>query len=269
MRAVVSVVPAVLAIALVHGAEPAPPPDFKVRVENFGPRREPVCRAELLVRQGRAYWLLSGSNEVIVYDPAVGQVKLLDLERMERTALLLNRLDQALGRWRQGKLAAVAALERAGGRANTLSAATGRELVDPQLSVTFDAAANRLRMTNASVDVDAVGEPEPDRARRAFEADALAWFLKLETIRNDAGALPPFAALDALHELTARHTLRPRAIDFLYRVAGTPHKVRWTYRLTPGLSEAESGAVARLDRALAQARFVPFADYEEEDDPTP
>ncbi|MDR3632339.1 MAG: hypothetical protein P4L84_00805 [Isosphaeraceae bacterium] len=268
MRPAASLIFVYALVAQARGDEPrpGPPADFKVQIENFGARKEPVRRAELIVRKGRAYWLMSDSNEVAVYEPAAGQIELLDLERMERTDLPLKKLDEALTRWRGVKLTATDKLQRAGGRANTLAAGMGRDLIEPKMEVTFDAASNRLRMSNPSVDVDATGEPEPDPVRRAFEADSLAWFLKLETIRNPE-ALPPYCALDALRGLTRDRTLRPLEITFLFRLAGPPLKVRWTYRLLPSLTAREHASVSKIDVAREHAKFVRFDRYEEEDAP--
>lgn len=238
---------------------------FKVQVEVYGARKEPLRRAELVARKGRAYWLLSDSNEVAVYEPAAGQVELLDLEDMQRTDLPLKRLDDAVEHWRRIRLAAAEKRHDAGGRANLIAAGMGRDLLEPKLQTAFDPSANRLKMTNTSITVDALGEPEPDAARRAFEADALTNFLKLETIR-DARALPPFAALGAIRALTDEHPLRPREINFVYRLAGPPHKVRWTYALQTSLSERENASIAKIDVARERAKFLRFDRYEQEDE---
>jgi hypothetical protein len=252
------------ALAAFVGADEAVPPaplEFKWTVEFYGVQKEPARRAELVARKGRAYWLLSDTNEVIVYEPDAGQVELVDLERMERTDVSLKKLDDALARWRNAKLAATDRLRDAGGRANALSAAMGRDLIDPQFMASFDAAQSRLTLTNASVTVEALGEPEPDAARRAFTAEALAAMLKLDTIREPK-ALPPFAALDALRRLTREHALRPFEITFVYRLNGPPRKERWLYKLQLVLSEREGAAIAKIDAARGRAKSLRFDRYE-------
>ena len=248
------------------GSSPAQPADFRVEIENFGARKEPIRRAELLVREGRAYWLLSDANEVIVYEPSAGVVDLLDLERMQRTSLSAPKVEAVLDRHRRSKLADAQRLRRAEGRAQRLAGEMGRDVIEPAFQATFDAAANRLKLSNGSVEVDAVGEPEPDAVRRAFEADALGLVLKLEGVRSP-DQLPPFCALDALRRLTREHRLRPLEITFLYRLAGPPLKMRWTYKLQPSLTERQRASLARVERARAQAKVVPFDEYEANDEP--
>jgi len=266
MRPAVSLIVASALLVLTGAGEPlAIPADFKVRIEVYGPRKDPLRRAELMARKGRAYWVMSESNEVIIYDPAAGVLELLDLGRMQWTDLPLKKVDDLLGRWRKAKLSATDKLQEAGGRANELAAGMARDLVTPKFEVAFDAAANRLRLSNASVNVDVLGEPEADAVRRAFQADALVWFLKLETIR-DPRAVPPFPAFDALKTLTGEHPLRPAEVTFVYRLAGPPRKVRWTYRLEPTLSEREAATIAKIDRARERARFLRFDRYEQEND---
>lgn len=265
MRLAVSLIVASVLLAHAWGDEPRPAPaDFKVRIESYGPRKDPLRRAELMARKGRAYWVMSDSNEVIVYDPSDASMELLDLERMERTDLSLQKLEDSLSRWRKVKLAATDKLQSAGGRANELAAGMARDLVTPKFQVSFDAGANRLKLSNASVDVDALGEPETDAVRRGFAAEALASFLKLETIR-DPRSLPPFSALEALRTLAGEHQSRPVEITFLYRLAGPPHKVRWTYKFELALSEREAATIAKIDRARERAKSVRFDRYEQED----
>ena len=141
----------ILAEVLAQGDEPrgAPPADFKVNIEYFGVQKEPVRRAQLVVRKGRGYWLLSDSNEVIIYDPTEGQVELLDLERRIHTEVPIPKLEEAIAKLRQLKTAAIEKLEEAGGRANILAAAMSRNLIEPKLEVAFDAAQKRLKLTNA------------------------------------------------------------------------------------------------------------------------
>ena len=98
-----------------------------------------------------------------------------------------------------------------------------------------------------------------------LETDALAAFLKLEAIRDPA-SLPPFVALEALHRLDEDHSLRPAEIMFLYRLAGPPRKVRWTYRLQQSLSAQESEAISKIVLLSQRTRFVRFDRYERDEE---
>ncbi len=237
-----------------------PAAEFKVNIDYFRVRKEPVRRAQLVVRKGQAFWLLSESNEVVIYDSSDGQISLLDLKRRIHTELLLPKLESAFVKVKQSKTEAIEKLERAGGRANLLAAGMSRDLVEPNLKIDFDAAQNRLKLKNGSVTIDALGESDSNASRRHREAEALAVFLKLEAVR-DPKILPPFAALDTLRRLDADHSLRPAELTFVFRLAGPPHKERWVFRYREGLSAEDDDAISRIVQVNQRTRYVRFDRY--------
>jgi hypothetical protein len=57
---------------------------------------------------------------------------------------------------------------------------------------------------------------------------------------------------------------KPRLVEvtYLYRLAGPPTKLRWTFQVVPELSDRERGAPGQLDRIRAKTPFIKFVEYE-------
>ena len=239
----------------------AVPADFKLVIDVYGLQKEPIENAELVVSKGIAYQFgTANDSEVVIFDRGNGRLSLLDLGRKIQTEATLATLDASMER-RRGEIAAqVEAQEKKGGRANAVSAAMRRNLIEPKLAETYDAGARRLRMTNSSVEITATGEPETDPARLSLLADTLAAIAKLGALR-DPSIVPPFPRLEALAALTSGHRLRPTELTLLYRLAGPPKKVRWTYRLVPTLTDREVEALSRVEMMRQKAPFVRFETY--------
>lgn len=258
----------VLGIARVWAADPPASParlplaDFKLVVTLYGVGQERFGTSELVVRHGRVFQFNSDAkSEVIIHDPTTERVELLDLDRMLQTELTWKALEAAENRLRKSLLAAIEKREREGGRANLVAAGMSRDLVEPRFRSNFDPKTNHLRLTNPTVEVDAVGEPEDDPVRRAFIANILSLAIKLDAKRNPA-QVPPFTRLEALRALSADHKLRPAETSYLFRLAGPPKKLRWTYRLVPALTDRELEALARINRLREKAPRVRFERYE-------
>jgi hypothetical protein len=239
-----------------------PPADFKLVIQLFGIRTAPIATAELVVRKGVAYqFLTEAPEEVMIIDPSPLRVVLLDIERKVQTELTSKTLDAEIGRIHQRISATIEKRERTGTRADKVAAAMSRDLIEPRFKESFNPATNRLKLTNGSVDVEAVGEPEPDQARLNAIVNCLAAIAKIGAVR-DPENLPPFTRLDALRALAAEHRLRPTEMVFLYRLAGPPRKLRWTYRLVPELTDREREALSRVDKMRTDTPFVRYALYE-------
>ena len=237
------------------------PADFKIVVAMYGARKVPIATAELVARHGLVFQFNSDAPaEVIIHDPSAGRIELLDLDRMVQTSRSRAALDAARDRLRQVIASAIEERERAGGRANRVAAGMSRDPIDPHFATSFDARANHLRLTNPSVEVDAFGAPEGDPARLALVSSTLTSALTLDAARNPE-QIPPFTRLEALRALTADRQLRPTEMSFLYRLAGPPRKLRWTYRLVPSLTGRELEALARIDRLREKAPRVPYERY--------
>lgn len=246
---------------------PAVPRDFKLNIEMFGVRKAPVETAQVVVRRGVAYQFLSDlPEEVVVVDPANALVVLIDLQRRIQAEVSSRRLDANLGRMHRRLADRVDRLLKTGTRADRILGSIYRDLVDPEFKTSGDAASGKFRLANETVEVDATGEPEPDAARLAAIANALAAVAKLGALRDPDG-LPPFTRLDALRQVAAVHRLRPTELNFLYRIPGPPQRLRWTYRLVPELTDREVEALSRIEHLRATARVVPYELYEEDDEP--
>jgi hypothetical protein len=243
------------------GAGPAPP-DFKIVVAMYGVRKHPIATAELVARHGRVFQFNSDAPaEVIIHDPSTERIELLDLDRMVQTELSWKVLDAARDRLREAIASAIEKREQEGGRANRVTAAMDRDLIDPHFDTSFDVKANHLRLTNPSVEVDAFGEPESDPARLALMVSVLTSAIKLDATR-DPKQIALFTRLEALRALTADRHLRPTEMSFLYRLAGPPRKLRWTYRLVPSLTERELEALSRINRLREKATRVRYERYQ-------
>jgi hypothetical protein len=259
----------VLGLGAVLGADAPkgpgfPPDDFKIVVAMYGIRKEPIMTAELVVRRGRVFQFNSDAKaEVIIHDPPTERIELFDMDRMVQTDLTWKMLDEAADRLRKAIAQAIEKREKEGGRANRVSAAMSRNLTDPNFLITFDSKANHLRLTNPSVEVDAFGVPDRDAARLQIVASTLASSIKLESARS-VEHIPPFPRLETLKFLIADHHLRPTEATFLYRLAGPPQKLRWTYRLVPNLTERELEALSRINRLREKASHLRYERYEED-----
>jgi hypothetical protein len=238
--------------------------DFKIVVAMYGVRKEPTMTTELVVRHGRVYQFNSDATaEIIIHDPPTERIELFDMDRMVQTDLTWKALGDAEDRLRKALTQAIEKREQEGGRANRISAAMSRSLSDPHFLISFETKTNHLRLTNASVEVDAFGEPDPDAARLKIIASTLAASIRLESARN-VEQIPPFPRLDTLKALIAEHQLRPTETTFRFRLAGPPQKLRWTYRLVPNLTAREVEALARINRLREKASHLRYERYEQD-----
>jgi hypothetical protein len=243
---------------------PAMPADFRLDASLFTVGPTPAATSQIIVRRGVAYQFVSDSpEEVQIIDVAASRVVLVDLKRKIQTEISSNHLDTHLGVTYNRILAVVRSREKSDKRADRLAAAMGRDLIEPKFKAAFDDAKKSLHLTNTTVEADATGEPETDQGRYTVIVNALAAIIKLSAIRDPDG-IPPFPRLDALRILTVDHRLRPTEINFLYRLAGPPKRMRWTYALIPSLTDREIEAIARINNLRETAKFVAFADYEDD-----
>lgn len=238
------------------------PANFKLVIGTYGTGKTPIRKAEMVFVKGRAYLFVSEpALEVIIHDPKAERLEVLDLNRKIRAEVTLKKLQTFQANLHDAIAAACAKREAQGGRANQVAAAMSRDLIDPRLAAAYDPQTHRLRLTNPTVEIDAQGEPEPDEARLALIGSSLAAVVQLEMLRDPQG-IPPFARLDALRVLTSEHRLRPTEMTFLYRLAGPPRKLRWTYRLVPELTDREVEAISRVQMMRDRCVLTRFERYE-------
>lgn len=249
------------ATGLTPGLDPSAA-GFKLKIDLFGVRKSPVARAELVVRDGRTYQFINEfPEEVTIIEPGQTKVQLLHLRRKVRTAVSVPQLDAVLGRRRERASAKIDEQTRSGGKADRVSAAMTRDLFEPQFQTTYVAATRRLSLTNPTVEIEAVGEPEPDDARRKTIHKCLATLAKLDAVREPS-VQPPFARLYAFATISDGYRLRPTEVTVLYRLAGSLTRWRWTYELVPALTDREREALDRVNTMWSAAPLVPFSRYE-------
>lgn len=253
-----------LATAAARGGEAdAPPPAFKIDLDVYGAGPKPLTSAAIAVEGGVGYQFLDSlKQEVQVIDPARSAVRLLQLQKRTWTEVTSAEIEVAVERLRRSIAAAADRREKSGDRSDRVAASMSRDLIDPNLKTTFDAAAGRLTLSNPSVEVVALGRP-PTAAERPFLAPTrhiLASLARLSALRDPAN-LPPFARIAALDGLSARGLL-PVEVSILYRLSGPPRRLRWTFRITPTLTDRERQAVDLVSKVRAAAQFVPYGRYD-------
>ena len=232
------------------------PKDFKLVINLFGVQKAPVARAELVIRKGVSYqFITEDPEEVTIIDPRQSRLHLLDLKRQIQTEVTRKQLDDGLGRVRERVSDEIERQEKAGGKNNRVLAAISRDLIDPRFVEAFDGPSRRLRLSNAAVEIDALGEPEADPVRLSTIVECLGAIAKLSALREPDN-MPPFARLDAFRALSSGHGLRPTEISVLYRLTGPPRRLRWTYQLVPSLTDREREAISQVDR-MRTDRQVP------------
>lgn len=246
--------------------EPSPvPADFRVKMALYGVGEKPLEIAQLLAHEGKLYQFQAGSKEAVVIDPAASKIELLDYaaNRRVRTSLSFAQLDEAVEKLRQALADSVARKEKEGGKANLVAAQMTRNLIEPKLSMSAvkDKAQTELRLVGECVEVEAKGAAEPDAPRRSLLESSLTALAKLEWVRMPED-LPPFTRLQTLNALARERQLRPTELTFIYRLAGPPRKLRWTYELVPKLTESELEALARIDALKSKTSYLGFARYE-------
>ena len=128
----------------------------------MGRAPEPISEAELVVRNGVAYYFLSDSeDEVILIEPGLSRVVLIDLDRKIQAEITAKQLDGFLAKLYTKTLADVEHLEKNGGRAGKIAATMSRDLIDPQFKVVETPESHKLTLSNPSVEVNALFEDEP------------------------------------------------------------------------------------------------------------
>ncbi|HEV3163214.1 MAG TPA: hypothetical protein VGZ22_04170 [Isosphaeraceae bacterium] len=254
----------IMAISVALGAnkDSSEPADFKLMVLAFEAGDRPVDKAELVVHRGRVYQFRSSSQEIVIFDPNINRVDLLDLDHKTQSSITLHKLDDAMNSLRRAIGASIAKLEKEGGRSNKLLAQMSRDLLEPKLTASYEPQAHRLLLKGSSIDVVATGELEGDAARLSLIAAVLPALVKLESMR-DVRSIPPFTQLETITALVDGHKLRPTEMSFLYRQAGPPQRLRWTYQLVNSLTDREREALARIEHLRLRADSLPLEKYEE------
>jgi len=241
----------------------APPTDFKLVISLSGASKSQSARLEVLVQSGRAYQFDPGPPlEVAIFDARASRVELLNVRSVLRSEVSLKRLEEYRRGLHDAIEKAAAKREALGGRGNLLTAAMSRDLINPRFSVQFDEPTRSITLSNPSVEIQGRGEPDSDQSRLSYLHRALNALTILDSAQDPRG-LPPFSHLSVLQEMMGQRKLRPTEIDGLYRLAGPPRRMRWTFQWEEGLGESQLKAIARVDALKSRARYVRFDQYRE------
>lgn len=234
--------------------------DFKILVAAYGLARDPIYTEEMVAISGRVYQFMSLSHEVVIIEPIRSRVDLLDLDRKLQSEVTFGQLDEGIARIRGTLAEAIDRRSKTGKRADQVESEMTRDLAEPRLAILSEPGSGKVRLTNSSVEVAAVGEPEPDLDRLALVGAAMTAVAKLGAFRtpND---LPPFVEIDTIAALTGDRRLRPTELSYLYRLSGPPRKFRRTYRLIPALTERDREAIRRIDHLRESAPAVRYEKY--------
>ena len=249
------------AVGQVSPARPTNPSEYKLSFHYEDVKESGTLSGEVLFRENRVYQFLTGSDEVVVIDPAGKTVHLLDFRRKATTELKFSTIEGSLEKYRKDLRTDISGSEATNTRAGRLEAAMDRDLLDPRFKVEPDNTGLRLRLLNPTIEVDATGEPDRDELRLERIEEALALTAKLRALRVSDG-IPPFAQLDTLSALCSARKLRPVQLTFLFRLTGPPEKYRWSYSFTPTLTEREWEALQRIDSLLLSTGPMSFERYE-------
>jgi hypothetical protein len=246
------------------GQAPAPAApassDFQLAWATFGPGEEPAAVYHLLATAGKVYELRADSKEVIVYDGPAKVIRVFNLRLKRKAEIGDAALDERVAKLRRESLEEAADLEKRTGRADRVEGEMTRSLVEPRYRASFDESMHRLRLSNASVEIDANGTHEDDPARLAVLGSALLKAAKLRTIR-EPDDLRQLTEIDVLSTLIGEHKLRPTRVTYLFRLAGRPVKIRRVYEEpSPALSDLKR--ITQVEELLGQAKTMKLEDFD-------
>lgn len=228
---------------------PPAPPEFKILWASFGVGDDPLAVYQMLASRGKLYEFRGSSTEVIVYDLSQKLIHIVDLKLRSKARITYREVDERLAKLRRETIEAADELEKKTARADRVAGALKRIVVEPKFQATFDEGEHQLRLTNASIEIEARGEHEDDPARFAVLVEYLMEAVKLRTIRTPED-LRQFTEIETLSNLIEKHKLRPMEITFLFRLAGRPQKLRAIYRVVPEIPEDERKNIAAVDALL-------------------
>jgi hypothetical protein len=223
--------------------------DFRVETDVFiGTDKDPVAENLTLFSDGQVYdFLLSGSPEITIYDPARGQFKLLDTERKFRSSVSTQQL-----------LEIVEGIEThvAKGNDGYLKA-----LVNPKFETKVeqfeenDETRVRITMTSKEITYKVVGQrPQHAEAVHAYRQFA-DYFSRFNAVR--LGGLPPGARL-ALDQVLAEKALIPIEIERTDSAPGRKLEVRSRHLINWILSKQDRQRITDAGNYLAEFKEVPF-----------
>ena len=226
--------------------------DFRVETDVFlGTGKDPVSENLTLFTGGQVYdFLLSGSKEITIYDPARGQFKLLDTERKLRSDISTQVL-----------LEKVEAIEKliANGDDPFLKAVL-KPKFETKVEEFEENGESRVRITLTSKEIiyKVVGSrpkhPEAVHAYRQF-AD---YFARFNSVRR--GGFPAGARL-ALDQALAERGLVPIEIERTDVVAGKKLERRSRHLINYVLSKQDLQKIDTAGNYLTEFRSLDFEEH--------
>ena len=218
--------------------------DFHIDTDIYvGRGNDPVAKTLTVFLDGRVYdFLLTGPQEITIFEPSEGAIHLLDPRRKVRATLTTKQLQDLLARVK------AEAIQR-----NKLA------VVKPEVKFEFDAKLKSVRLSTERMRYEVKGKtprfPEAVAQYREF-AD---WIARLNAIRN---GFPPFVRTELNRQLAERGWL-PEQVERVVegrRVSGqsrmrSHHIPYWT------LTQRNRKRVTRANAHLVEFELVTLANY--------
>lgn len=237
---------AVLAFAVWMVPQIAMGEDFRIESEVFqGSSRDPFAENLTLFHDGVVYdFMLTGSEEITVFDPQRGRAILLDPKRKVRTEVQLEQIRNMVEFQRS--------------RIDPKQT----PLLDPRLNTSFDQKSGWLTLASPAVTYQAKGikpaEPVVVKRYQQF-AD---WHARLNSVRR--GSLSPFSRIK-LNEALAKQQLLPEQVKLTLVVPkGLVQKkiqLRSQHIIIWQLSQTDRERIERVGRYLATFEPKTFSEF--------
>ncbi|MGI8982022.1 MAG: hypothetical protein ACR2FY_22545 [Pirellulaceae bacterium] len=226
--------------------------DFRVETDVFiGTEKDPAVENLTLFSGGQVYdFLLSGSREITIYDPARGQFKLLDTERKLRSDISTQHL-----------LDKVDAMEAAIAKGDDQFL---KAIVKPKFETKVEEfeenGETRVRITLSSKEITykVIGQrPQHAEAVHAYRQFG-DFFARFNAAR--VGGLPPGSRL-ALDQVLAERGLVPIEIERTIVTPGQKLEVRSRHLINWILSKQDLQRITSAGNHLAEFKTVDFEEH--------
>ncbi len=233
---------------------------FKIEITYHDLNESESITSTLVFRQDRVFEIVKGSTEFTIIDLADGKVHLVGVQKNANCELTQAQVDAGYDKYINERRRDAAELLAKGNTNEQASAKSEMLYLSPALKQEpNDAPPARVRMRSEGVDVSFTGNADATRLERVYRS--LVTLLKLPASR-DGEWISPQAHLDAFKVMKEKYSLIPTELVFLFKFREGPAKYRWTYKLTPNLTDRELEAVRRVEAFLASTKTVPHQRYE-------
>lgn len=233
-------------------AEPLLGLDFRIETDVFiGTEKDPAVENLTLFTEGKVYdFLLSGSREITLYDPARGQFRLLDTERKLQSSVstqhLLEKVEALEGAIAMGK--------------DPFLKAIVKPAFETKVEEFEESGESRVRITLTSKEIiyKVVGQrPEHAEAVHAYRQFG-DFFARFNAVRP--GGLPPGARLE-LNQVLAERGLVPIEIERTDIAPGQKLERRSRHLINWILSKQDLAKITAAGNHLAEFKAVDFEEH--------